>query len=81
MADEPRLIRERAGHYRSADERFTVQEDDGAWFVEDHHQLSGFGQPLILGPFRSLKLARQAVVEAATKQVPINERAKRPRRT
>lgn len=75
MADAPRLVRERAGRYRSGDERFSVQEEDGAWFVEDHAQLSGFGQPLILGPFASLKLARTAVEEAATKQLALKPRA------
>jgi hypothetical protein len=66
---EQRLVRERAGRYRSADERFVVIDDSGAWFVEDHVQQNGFGQPLILGPFSSLKQARDAVVETASKQI------------
>jgi hypothetical protein len=80
MPDAPRLVREQAGRYRSSDDRFGVQEDDGAWFVEDHAQLTGFGQPLILGPFGSLKLARAAIEEAATKQVRLTRGTERPRR-
>jgi hypothetical protein len=66
---EQRLIRERAGRYRSSNERFVVSDDSGAWFVEDHVQQNGFGQPLILGPFSSLKQARDAITDTASKQI------------
>jgi hypothetical protein len=66
---EQRLVRERAGRYRSSDERFVVIDDSGAWFVEDHVQQNGFGQPLILGPFGSLKQAREAIADTASKQI------------
>jgi hypothetical protein len=63
------LVRERAGRYHSADDRFTVEESDGAWFVQDHAQDNGFGQPLLLGPFGSLREAREAVQSTASKQI------------
>jgi hypothetical protein len=66
------LVRERAGRYHSADDRFTVEESDGSWFVQDHAQDNGFGQPLLLGPFGSLRDARDAVTATAAKQISLD---------
>lgn len=64
-ADPDRLVRQHAGTYRTADERFEVREaDTGKWFLVDSLQANEFGQELILGPFPTLKAVREAVPNA-----------------
>jgi hypothetical protein len=58
------LVRVSAGEYRSGDERFTVSQQGGAWYVTDAQLVTEFGQPLLLGPFSSLKAARTAADQA-----------------
>jgi hypothetical protein len=73
------LVRQSAGEYRSGDERFTVSQQSGAWYVTDAQLLTEFGQPLLLGPFPSLKAARTAADQArAEPPRPAPQAPKRP---
>jgi hypothetical protein len=53
------LVREQAGRYRSGDNRFTVRQDGGQWFVTDSQQTNEFGLEMVLGPFATVALARE----------------------
>jgi ketosteroid isomerase-like protein len=55
------LVREQAGRYRSGDGRFTVRQDGGEWFVTDSQQANEFGLEMVLGPFATIALAREAM--------------------
>jgi hypothetical protein len=55
------LVREQAGRYRSGDERFIVRQDGGQWFVTDSRQTNEFGLEMVLGPFATVALARDAM--------------------
>lgn len=63
-ADPDKLVRQQAGTYRSADERFEVREADVGWFLVDAEQTNEFGQELIQGPFATLKAVRAAMPDA-----------------
>ncbi|HYI67835.1 MAG TPA: hypothetical protein VEW95_13010 [Candidatus Limnocylindrales bacterium] len=60
-ADPDKLVRQQAGTYRTADERFEVREADAGWFLVDSAQTNEFGQELIQGPFATLKALRAAL--------------------
>ena len=60
-ADPDRLVRDHAGTYRTADDRFEVREADAGWFVVDTQLTNEFGQERIHGPYRTLKAARGAL--------------------
>ena len=77
-ADPDRLIRQKAGSYRTADERFEVHQEGLGWFVLDSAQANEFGQPLIHGPFETMALVRESL-PGARKTKPIR-RGKPPRR-
>jgi hypothetical protein len=78
---DERLVRQRAGSYRTADGRFTLENDGGSWFLTDAEQTDELGQPLIGGPFASLAQAR-AGIEAARSAPPRRAPVpKRPRRS
>ncbi len=55
------LVREQAGRYRSGDERFIVRQDGGQWFVTDSQQINEFGLEMVLGPFGTVALAKDAM--------------------
>jgi len=75
--DPDKLVRQAAGDYRTADDRFEVRQADVGWFLVDSTQSNEFGQELIHGPFGTLKAVRDAIPGArGTKTKPI---AKRPR--
>jgi hypothetical protein len=75
--DSDKLVRQAAGDYRTADDRFEVRQADVGWFLVDSTQSNEFGQELIHGPFGTLKAVREAIPGArGTKTTPI---AKRPR--
>ncbi|MDQ2941699.1 MAG: hypothetical protein M3R05_05865 [Chloroflexota bacterium] len=78
-ADPDRLIREKAGSYRSADDRFEVHQEGIGWFVVDTAQANEFGQPLIHGPFETMAAVR-AALPGARKMKPLR-RGKRARPT
>jgi acetyltransferase (GNAT) family protein len=64
-ADPDKLFREKAGAYRTADERFTVESQaSGAWFVVDSGQLDELGMARVLGPFGTLDDAKDAISHA-----------------
>jgi hypothetical protein len=60
-ADPDKLVRQKAGTYRTADDRFGVQEADTGWFLVDSAETNEFGQPLIQGPFATLKAISEAL--------------------
>jgi len=67
------LHRIEAGTYRSADERFTVQQASGRWLVTDEAQLDELGLPLVRGPFGTLGAARESIATARTGPAPTSE--------
>jgi hypothetical protein len=75
-ADPDRLVRQKAGSYRTADDRFEIQQEGLGWFVIDTAQANEFGQPLIHGPFETMAAVRDAL-PGARKTKPLR-RGKRP---
>ena len=70
-ADPDRLIRQKAGIYRTADDRFEVRQEGLGWFVLDTAQANEFGQPLIHGPLETMAAVREALPGARkTKALP-----------
>ena len=70
--DPDKLIRQSAGTYRTADERFEVRDGGTGWFLVDAEQVNDFGQELLQGPFATLAAARAAIPPArSTKITPI----------
>jgi hypothetical protein len=70
-ADPDRLIRQKAGIYRTADDRFEVRQEGLGWFVLDTSQANEFGQPLIHGPLETMAAVREALPGARkTKALP-----------
>lgn len=81
-ADAPpsadKLVRQAAGSYTSADDRFEVREADGGWFLVDSSQSNEFGQELMHGPFATLKAVREAMPGARdTKAAPMRPPSRR----
>jgi ribosomal protein S18 acetylase RimI-like enzyme len=79
MADEEKLKRERAGSYRTADGRFTVEQSSTGWLVIDSEQVNELGLPLARGPFATLDDARAAVGEARSGPTPVSDLDERRR--
>jgi hypothetical protein len=72
--DEPdRLVRQKRGSYRTADERFEVEQADVGWFVVDSQQSNELGLPLTHGPFATLKAVQEAL-PGARKTTPMPAR-------
>lgn len=70
--DPDKLVRQSAGTYRTADERFEVRDGGTGWFLVDTEQTNDFGQELLQGPFATLAAARAAIPPArSTKVTPI----------
>lgn len=78
-SDPDRLVRQEAGTYRTADERFEVRQTDAGWFLLDTTQHDELGQPLLRGPFPTLAASRDAL-SAARKITVLPRRGKRKRR-
>ena len=53
--DPNKLIRAKAGTYRTADERFEVRQAALGWFLIDSNAADELGQELTRGPFPTLK--------------------------
>jgi hypothetical protein len=68
-----KLVRQKAGSYRSADDRFEVEQADVGWFVVDTHQSNELGLPLTQGPFSTLKAVEEAL-PGARKTTPVTQR-------
>lgn len=64
-SDDPNALkRVRAGAYRSADERFEVQEGGTGWFIVDTAQADELGQQIVQGPYPTLAAVRDALPDA-----------------
>jgi hypothetical protein len=74
--DPDRLIRQKAGSYRTEDGRFEVEQADVGWFVVDTEQANELGLPLTLGPFATLKAVSEAL-PGARKVQPLPRRPAR----
>lgn len=69
-ADPDKLIRQAAGTYRTADERFEVRGGAGSeWFLVDADQTNDFGQELIQGPFATLEAVRAAIPSSRSSKI------------
>jgi hypothetical protein len=69
-ADPDKLVRQAAGTYRTADERFEVRGGSTAgWFLVDTEQANDFGQELILGPYATLDAVRESIPSARSSKV------------
>ena len=79
-----KLKRERAGTYRTSDERFTVEQSSSGWLLLDAEQTNELGLPLARGPFATLDEAREAITAArkgpAPKVVDIADRSRSPKK-
>jgi hypothetical protein len=62
--DPNRLIRSKAGTYRTADDRFEVRQAALGWFLIDSSSTDELGQELTRGPFPTLKAVSAEVPEA-----------------
>ncbi|MEO8247041.1 MAG: hypothetical protein ABI622_07985 [Chloroflexota bacterium] len=77
--DPDKLLRQAAGTYRSADERFEVRQTDQGWYLVDAEQTDDFGQELVRGPFATLAAVRTAIPPArSSKVVPLPRRVAAP---
>lgn len=63
-ADPDKLIRQEAGSYRTADNRFEAREANGGWFLVDTAHTNEFGQELMQGPMSTLKALRELIPAA-----------------
>lgn len=72
MADETpeKLKREKAGTYRTADGRFTVEQSSSGWLLLDGEETNELGLPLTRGPFATLDDAREAIEPARSGPAP-----------
>jgi len=75
--EEAPLKRESAGHYRSRDGRFGVEQNSGRWLVLDTEQTDELGLPLVRGPYSTLDDARDAISTARTGPAPTSPLGKR----
>jgi hypothetical protein len=64
--DPDKLVRQTAGSYRTADDRFEARQAAQGWFLVDTEQSNEFGQELIHGPFGTLKDLREAIPGSRT---------------
>jgi hypothetical protein len=65
-ADPDKLVRQAAGSYRTADDRFEARQAALGWFLVDTEQSNEFGQELIHGPFATLKELRETIPGSRT---------------
>ena len=64
-ADDPnKLIRAKAGTYRTADDRFEVRQAAPGWFLIDSGSTDELGQELTRGPFATLKVVGEQLPDA-----------------
>ena len=62
--DPDRLVRHPGGSYRTADERFVVEQSNGMWFLADERNADELGLPRVTGPFPTLRAVRDAIPAA-----------------
>ena len=65
-SDPDKLVRQTAGNYLTADDRFEARQAAQGWFLVDTAQSNEFGQELIHGPFATLKELREAIPGSRT---------------
>jgi ribosomal protein S18 acetylase RimI-like enzyme len=70
QAADEKLKRERAGTYRTADGRFSVEQTSSGWLVMDGEQTDELGLALARGPFVTLDEARAAIATARSGPAP-----------
>jgi ribosomal protein S18 acetylase RimI-like enzyme len=71
------LKRERAGTYRTADGRFTIEGSSSGWLLLDAEQTDELGLPLARGPFATLDAAKAAIAPARSGPAPTSDVAAR----
>ena len=76
--DADRLVRQPDGGYRTEDERFTVEQANGSWYLTDLRTTDELGLPRVTGPFATLKAVREALPAARSGPTSIR-RPTRPR--
>ena len=64
--DPDKLVRQSAGSYLTADDRFEARQAAQGWFLVDTEQSNEFGQELMHGPFATLKELREAIPRSRT---------------
>src|SRR5919112_2485234 len=68
--DADKLVRQAAGTYRTADDRFEVRGSSASgWFLVDTAQANDFGQELITGPHATLDAVRASIPSARSSKV------------
>jgi hypothetical protein len=67
--DPDRLVRQKAGGYQTADERFVVQGSASRWFLTDQQHTDELGQPLIHGPYANLDELKASLPDARRQPV------------
>ena len=72
-SEPDKLIRLPDGGYRTADERFVVEQANGSWFLADQETADDFGQPRVAGPFATLKLVKEAIPRARSGPTPMRK--------
>jgi GNAT superfamily N-acetyltransferase len=77
VADEEKLKRVQAGTYRTADERFTIEQSSTGWLLLDAKQTNELGLPLARGPFSTLDEARAAIAAARSGPKPVSDLGER----
>lgn len=78
--DPDKLVRQPDGSYRSGDARFAVEQSNGSWFVADLEMADDFGQPRVVGPIATLKLAKDAIPRLRDGPIPMRKPMKPSRR-
>lgn len=68
-SDPDKLVRQAAGSYRTADDRFEVREAGIGWYLVDTTQQNELGQELMHGPYATLKEVRTALPGARSSKV------------
>lgn len=75
-AEPDKLIRMPDGGYRTADERFVVEQANGSWFLADQETADDFGQPRVAGPFATLKVVKEAIPRTRSGPSPLRKPVK-----
>ena len=62
--DADKLVRQAAGTYRTADDRFEARDAGTGWYLVDSQRTDELGQELLIGPFPTLKAVRDELPKA-----------------
>ena len=76
--DPDKLVRQTAGSYRTADDRFEARQAAQGWFLIDTEQSNEFGQELIHGPFGTMTELREAIPGSRTAKTIAMPKAPKP---